>query len=279
MRVQRTAFEVLRDFPSARPPLELLIDLFPRIRPRPYSIASAHCATPHRLALCIAHVQYTSRSKYPRVGLCSSFLARAEPGYRIALRVCPGSFKAPQLNTPLIMVGPGTGIAPLRAIYLHRAHARAHGEVVSSTDALFFGCRDENDWLYKVWSHTCNSRFCCRMTLIQNEMLLASKNGDISCLGVAFSRQQVLVVVPCAILPNALCSVLCSDHTSLNLTTMNVSGAKGVRAAHNSTACAPSFCCYFKWSVHRCLWGSKPDAESCVCRFFGGFVSRFGHIC
>jgi hypothetical protein len=176
-------------------------------------------------------------------------------------------------------VGPGTGIAPLRAIYLHRAHARQHGEVVSSTDALFFGCRDENDWLYKVWNHTRNSRFCCRMTSIQNEMLLASKNGDISCLGVAFSRQQVLVVVPCAILPNALCSVLCSDHTSLNLTTMNVSGAKGVRAAHNSTACAPSFCCYFKWSVHRCLWGSKPDAESCVCRFFGGFVSRFGHIC
>jgi cytochrome P450/NADPH-cytochrome P450 reductase len=57
----------------------------------------------------------------------------------------------PQSNIPLIMVGPGTGIAPLRAIYLHRANARALGEVASCSDALFFGCRDENDWLYKVW--------------------------------------------------------------------------------------------------------------------------------
>jgi sulfite reductase alpha subunit-like flavoprotein len=48
------------------------------------------------------------------------------------------------------MVGPGTGIAPLRAIYLHRSHARARGEAVSSSDALFFGCRDDSDWLYKV---------------------------------------------------------------------------------------------------------------------------------
>ncbi len=148
--MQRTGIEVLRDFPAARPPLEMLLDLFPRIRPRPYSIASAHFVTPRRLSLCIAHVQFTSRSKYHRVGLCSSFLARAEPGYRIALKVCPGSFKAPPLSTPLIMVGPGTGIAPLRSIYLHRAHARACGEVVSSSDALFFGCRDDSDWLYKV---------------------------------------------------------------------------------------------------------------------------------
>jgi sulfite reductase alpha subunit-like flavoprotein len=150
MRVQRTGIEVLRDFPSARPPLELLLDLFPRIRPRPYSIASAHRVTPNRLSLCFSHVQFMSRSKYPRVGLCSSFLARAELGYRVALRVCSASFKIPPLNTPLIMVGPGTGIAPLRALYLHRAHARAHGEVVSGSDALFFGCRDESDWLYKV---------------------------------------------------------------------------------------------------------------------------------
>jgi sulfite reductase alpha subunit-like flavoprotein len=150
MRVQRTGIEVLRDFPSARPPLELLLDLFPRIRPRPYSIASAHRVTPNRLSICFAHVQFMSRSKYPRVGLCSSFLARAELGYRVALRVCSASFKIPPLNTPLIMVGPGTGIAPLRALYLHRAHARVHGEVVSASDALFFGCRDESDWLYKV---------------------------------------------------------------------------------------------------------------------------------
>jgi sulfite reductase alpha subunit-like flavoprotein len=149
-RVQRTGIEVLRDFPSARPPVELLLDLFPRIRPRPYSIASAHRVSPNRIALCISHVQFLSRSKYHRVGLCSSFLARAEPGYRVALKVCPGSFKVPPLNTPLIMVGPGTGIAPLRAIYLDRAHARAHGETVSRSDALFFGCRDESDWLYKV---------------------------------------------------------------------------------------------------------------------------------
>ena len=151
MRVQRTGVEVLRDFPSARPPLELLLDLFPRIRPRPYSIASAHRVSPNRLSICISHVQFMSRSKYPRVGLCSSFLARAEPGYRVALKVCPGSFKVPPSHVPLIMVGPGTGIAPLRAIYLHRAHARAHGEDVSRSDALFFGCRDESDWLYKVW--------------------------------------------------------------------------------------------------------------------------------
>lgn len=63
-REKRTYLEVLADFPSARPPLDRLLQLIPRIQPRAFSIASSPLAHPNRLQLCVAVVKF--RTPYKR---------------------------------------------------------------------------------------------------------------------------------------------------------------------------------------------------------------------
>ncbi|XP_077005043.1 NADPH-dependent diflavin oxidoreductase 1 isoform X2 [Tamandua tetradactyla] len=144
MRPRRTILEVLCDFPhtaSAIPP-DYLLDLIPPIRPRAFSIASSLLAHPSRLQILVAVVQYRTRLKEPRRGLCSSWLASLDPGQgpvRVPLWVRPGGLAFPKtLDTPVIMVGPGTGVAPFRAAIQERV---AQGRI---GNFLFFGCRQRN---------------------------------------------------------------------------------------------------------------------------------------
>ncbi|XP_057404446.1 NADPH-dependent diflavin oxidoreductase 1 isoform X5 [Balaenoptera acutorostrata] len=81
-RPRRTVLEVLCDFPhtaGAIPP-DRLLDLIPLIRPRAFSIASSLLAHPSRLQILVAVVQYQTRLKEPRRGLCSNWLASLDPG-------------------------------------------------------------------------------------------------------------------------------------------------------------------------------------------------------
>ncbi|XP_005408650.1 PREDICTED: NADPH-dependent diflavin oxidoreductase 1 isoform X2 [Chinchilla lanigera] len=140
-RPRRTILEVLCDFPhsaGAIPP-DYLLDLIPRIRPRAFSIASSLLAHPNRLQILMAVVQYQTRLREPRRGLCSSWLASMDPGQgsiRVPLWVRPGSLAFPKSpDTPVIMVGPGTGVAPFRAAIQERV---AQGQ---TGNFLFFGCR------------------------------------------------------------------------------------------------------------------------------------------
>ncbi|KAM5184780.1 NADPH-dependent diflavin oxidoreductase 1 isoform 2-T2 [Callospermophilus lateralis] len=80
-RPRRTILEVLCDFPhtaGAIPP-DYLLDLIPQIRPRAFSIASSLMVHPRRLQILVAVVQYQTRLKEPRRGLCSSWLASLDP--------------------------------------------------------------------------------------------------------------------------------------------------------------------------------------------------------
>ncbi len=83
--------------------------------------------------------------------MCSSWLSKLELGDHIRLWIQPGSFRPPPLSTPLILVGPGTGIAPIRAIIQERKQQRHIQQEMSSSgsadiilpskDVVFFGCR------------------------------------------------------------------------------------------------------------------------------------------
>ncbi|XP_053418323.1 NADPH-dependent diflavin oxidoreductase 1 isoform X10 [Nycticebus coucang] len=133
-RPRRTILEVLCDFPhtaGAIPP-DYLLDLIPPIRPRAFSIASS-------LLILMAVVRYQTRLKEPRHGLCSSWLASLDPGQgpvQVPLWVRPGGLAFPETpDTPIIMVGPGTGVAPFRAAIQERVAQGRTGNI------LFFGCR------------------------------------------------------------------------------------------------------------------------------------------
>ncbi|XP_075415864.1 NADPH-dependent diflavin oxidoreductase 1 isoform X1 [Tenrec ecaudatus] len=147
-RPRRTVLEVLCDFPhtAAAVPPDYLLDLIPPIRPRAFSIASSLVTLPGRLQILVAVVQYWTRLKEPRRGLCSCWLASLDPGQgpvQVPLWVQPGSLTFPETaDTPVVMVGPGTGVAPFRAAIQERVARGQTGNV------LFFGCRQRDQDFY-----------------------------------------------------------------------------------------------------------------------------------
>ncbi|XP_076020454.1 NADPH-dependent diflavin oxidoreductase 1 [Genypterus blacodes] len=145
-RSRRTALEVLEDFPhtTAELKVDYLLDLFPQIQPRSFSIASSLKVHPDRLQILVAVVQYKTRMVKPRRGLCSSWLASLDPTQGevcVPLWVKTGTLKFPK-DTAAIMVGPGTGVAPFRSAIQERT---AEG---NNDNILFFGCRSEKKDYY-----------------------------------------------------------------------------------------------------------------------------------
>jgi sulfite reductase (NADPH) flavoprotein alpha-component len=127
---------VLHKFPNVRPHPEAFIEALEPLQPRLYSISSSHNATPGKLSLTVDCVRYVI-GKRKRLGLASTFLAeRINPGDELKVYVQKAhGFALPEdAKIPIIMVGPGTGIAPFRAFLLDRRATGAPGK-----NWLFFG--------------------------------------------------------------------------------------------------------------------------------------------
>jgi len=137
---------------------------------RAYSISSSSKAHPNQVHLTVASVRYHSGGRN-RGGVCSTYLAeRVRRGEKPAIFISPNkSFRVPANNSaPLIMVGPGTGIAPFRAFLQERQATGAQGK-----NWLFFGDQhQEHDFIY------------------QDELLAWRDNGLLTHLDLAFSRDQ-----------------------------------------------------------------------------------------
>lgn len=137
--------DLLAAFPSARPPVADLIASLPALKPRLYSIASSPLAAPGKVELCVGVVRAERRGRV-RDGVASCHLAfRAAPGRPLRAYVQTSHFRLPaDPATPVVMVGPGTGIAPFRAFLQHRAATGATGR-----NWLFFGDqRSATDFLF-----------------------------------------------------------------------------------------------------------------------------------
>jgi len=136
----------LQKFSSVRPHPEAFVEALEPLQPRLYSISSSHNATPGKLSLTVDCVRYVI-GKRKRLGLASTFLAeRLTPGDEVGVYVQQAhGFALPQdPTTPIIMIGPGTGIAPFRAFLLDRKATGAPGK-----NWLFFGHqRSETDFFY-----------------------------------------------------------------------------------------------------------------------------------
>ncbi|WP_454619107.1 sulfite reductase subunit alpha [Bradyrhizobium cenepequi] len=137
---------VLQKFPKVRPHPEAFVEALEPLQPRLYSISSSHNATPGKLSLTVDCVRYVV-NKRKRLGLASTFLAeRINPGDELKVYVQKAhGFALPQdPKTPIIMIGPGTGIAPFRAFLLDRRATGAPGK-----NWLFFGHqRSDCDFFY-----------------------------------------------------------------------------------------------------------------------------------
>ncbi|TRM58748.1 riboflavin synthase domain-like protein [Schizophyllum amplum] len=134
-RVRRTIAEVLADFRNVRIPPEYVFDVFPPMRPREFSIASSIQRHPRQIQLCIAIVRYRTKLKVPRRGVCTSWLVGLPIGSTLRMRIARGLIELPPTDIPVICVGPGTGIAPMRAVIEERLATGA------KDNTLYFGCR------------------------------------------------------------------------------------------------------------------------------------------
>lgn len=139
-RPRRSIVEVLQEFNTLKIPWQEIIDIFPIMRPRQFSIASGGSAERGRqhIELLVAIVKYRTVIKRVREGVCTKYLARLKPGTRIdAVLHTEGRFHSQiaGLDRPHLLIAGGTGIAPIRSLLQEKSTAG----FVDST--LFFGCR------------------------------------------------------------------------------------------------------------------------------------------
>ena len=144
---EREFVDLLAEFPSARLSPQELVDHMRRLVPRLYSIASSQRVHPDEAYLIVAVVRYWTNGR-DRVGSCSTYLAdRVIVGStRMPVFVSNAGFRLPEDGSrDIIMVGPGTGIAPFRAFVEDRAATGAKGR-----NWLFFGDqRRATDFAYE----------------------------------------------------------------------------------------------------------------------------------
>jgi sulfite reductase (NADPH) flavoprotein alpha-component len=137
----------IEKFPGVRPDPEALVEALDPLQPRLYSISSSPKATPGRLSLTVDAVRYTI-GKRTRLGVASTCLAeRFRPGDAVRVYVQKAhNFALPaDPNVPIIMIGPGTGVAPFRAFLHERNAAQSPGR-----NWLFFGHqRSDCDFFYE----------------------------------------------------------------------------------------------------------------------------------
>jgi sulfite reductase (NADPH) flavoprotein alpha-component len=154
----------LHKFPAARPDGEAFLEALEPLQPRLYSISSSPKADPGKVALTIDAVRYAI-NKRQRLGVASTFFAeRIVPGAPLKIYVQKAhNFALPSdPGTPIIMIGPGTGLAPFRAFLRERRAVGAPGR-----NWLFFGHqRQATDFFYRdELTAMREEKFLTRLTL------------------------------------------------------------------------------------------------------------------
>ncbi|MDX3526810.1 bifunctional nitrate reductase/sulfite reductase flavoprotein subunit alpha [Streptomyces sp. ID05-39B] len=165
----RQAVDVAAEF-GVRAGAQEWAEVLGRLQPRLYSISSSPLTDPYLVSLTVSVVRYENLTGRPRQGVCSPFLADAGPGTEVPVHVQRSPHFRPPADpaTPMVMVGPGTGVAPFVG-FLEERRARGH----RAPNWLFFGEQQRaTDFYY------------------EGELTALLADGTLERLDTAFSRDQ-----------------------------------------------------------------------------------------
>lgn len=150
---RRSVLDLLEEYPACELPFEVYLEMLPLLRPRYYSISSSPLVAENICSITVAVVEGQARSgRGTFAGVCTNYLRNQAEGRVIYAFVkdTKSAFRLPEdPATPIVMIGPGTGLAPFRGFLQERAALQAQGKMVGKS-MLFFGCRHpEQDFLYE----------------------------------------------------------------------------------------------------------------------------------
>jgi NADPH-ferrihemoprotein reductase len=144
--------DILELYPSVDMPLEVLLEVVGALQPRYFTISSSNIVNPTTIHITVTVVEERISSGKVFLGVCSNYLKGLRPGkdsIRCTLR--KSTFVLPtNPSTPIVMIGPGTGVAPMRAFIQEGTKLNEQGYSPKNW-SLYFGCRyNEVDFLYAV---------------------------------------------------------------------------------------------------------------------------------
>ena len=149
---RRSVYDLLDEFPACELPFHAYLEMLSLLAPRYYSISSSPSGDASRCSVTVGVVEAPASSgRGVYKGICSNYLAGRRAGDTIhaTVRETKAGFRLPDdPSVPIIMIGPGTGLAPFRGFLQERAALKAKGATLGPA-MLFFGCRHpEQDFLY-----------------------------------------------------------------------------------------------------------------------------------
>jgi len=160
--------------PSVEMPLEHFIAVCPRLQPRYYTISSSSTVHPKSIHATVAILAEKRQDGSAFKGVCSNYLADMITNGKVRVFVRDSTFRLPNdVAKPIIMVGPGTGIAPMRALLQERSHQKLNQKLSVGSNVLYFGCKQRDlDFIYS------------------DELNSFEKEGTLTKMHLAFSREQ-----------------------------------------------------------------------------------------
>ncbi len=184
LQKRKSVLDLLEEFPACQLPFAVYLEMLSPLTLRYYSISSSPRVDAGRCSVTVGVVAGAARSGAGQFeGVCSSYLARTEAGetvHGVVRETTAEGFRLPDdAKRPVIMVGPGTGLAPFRGFLQEREANIAQGAALGEA-MLFFGCRHpEQDFIYadelKGWAgrgvvqlHTAFSRAGERKVYVQD---------------------------------------------------------------------------------------------------------------
>jgi NADPH-ferrihemoprotein reductase len=160
--------------PSVSMPLEHFVSVCPRLQARFYTISSSSTVHPNSIHATVSVLKENRDDGSTFKGVCSNYLSDIIKNGKVCAFTRDSTFRLPSDSSkPILMVGPGTGIAPMRALLQERSHQRNVQKLDVGSNILYFGCKNRDlDFIYS------------------DELNEYEKDGILTKMYLAFSREQ-----------------------------------------------------------------------------------------